>query len=323
MTLTEQERHDIQRANELGRQPVLLMHGLWLLSSSWDTWRTLIEENGFVAVAPGSPDDPETVAEGRENPVVFARKMIGAVTDRYAEAISLLARKPALIGHSLGGLIVQKLAGTEVAAATVANAEHRRRGGQHHPTGHQHGQFPPPAAQSRVTEYLEIPGRGNSLTIDSGWPDVARVALGFIQRNVWLPGQNGGSGRQPVRFAYLHRRNAGDIKCPARSRVAHRLRRGWRYHPHHGKGPVTAYIRKPVLAANLDRPYSRQEIRRTTLLEIAGSAAVSIAVSASARSKVWVMTGSRESVPASNGIIGNRYRAMRSRPRLPIIGRDR
>ena len=120
MTLTEQERHDIDRANELGRQPVVLVHGLWLLSSSWDPWRTLIEEDGFVAVAPGWPDDPETVSEGRENPEVFARKMIGAVTDHYAEAISLLTRKPALIGHSFGGLIVQKLAGTGVAAATVA-----------------------------------------------------------------------------------------------------------------------------------------------------------------------------------------------------------
>jgi hypothetical protein len=55
LTLTEQERHDIERANERGRQPVLLVHGLWLLSSSWDPWRTLIEENGFVAVAPAGP----------------------------------------------------------------------------------------------------------------------------------------------------------------------------------------------------------------------------------------------------------------------------
>jgi len=112
LTLTEQERHDIERANELGRQPVLLVHGLWLLSSSWDPWRTLIEENGFVAVAPGGPDDPETVTQGRENPDVFAHKMIGAVTDHYAAAISLLSRNPALIGHSFNGLIVQKLAGT-------------------------------------------------------------------------------------------------------------------------------------------------------------------------------------------------------------------
>ena len=66
MTLTKQERHDIKRANELGRQPVLLVPGLWLLSSSWDPWRTLIEENGFVAVTPGWPDDPETVTRGRE-----------------------------------------------------------------------------------------------------------------------------------------------------------------------------------------------------------------------------------------------------------------
>ena len=33
-----------------------------------------------------------------------------------------------------------------------------------------------------VTEWAEIPGRGHALTIDDGWEDVARTALGFIQR---------------------------------------------------------------------------------------------------------------------------------------------
>jgi pimeloyl-ACP methyl ester carboxylesterase len=35
-----------------------------------------------------------------------------------------------------------------------------------------------------VTEIAEIPGRGHSLTIDSGWPDVARTALDFIRRHL-------------------------------------------------------------------------------------------------------------------------------------------
>src|SRR6476646_8094054 len=88
MTLTEQERHDIERANEPGWQPVLPVHGRWLLSSSWDPWRILIEENGVVAVTPGWPKDPETVTQGRDNPDVFAHKMIGAVPDHYAKAPS-------------------------------------------------------------------------------------------------------------------------------------------------------------------------------------------------------------------------------------------
>ena len=35
-----------------------------------------------------------------------------------------------------------------------------------------------------VTEIVEIPGRGHSLTIDSGWPEITRPALAFIRRHV-------------------------------------------------------------------------------------------------------------------------------------------
>jgi non-heme chloroperoxidase len=279
MTLTEHERHDIARANELGLTPVVFVHGLWLLSSSWDPWRTLFEENGLATVAPGWPDDPETVAEGRADPEVFAHKMIGAVSDHYLEAISMLDRRPALVGHSFGGLIVQRLAGTGVAAVTVAidaapfrgilsipvsalragapilrNPANRGRAvaltfdeftyswannlseaeahslydTYHVPasgtplfqdvlanlnpfteakvdvdnpdrgplliiSGEKDNTIPPAISQSAyahqrknpgVTEITEIPGRGHSLTIDSGWPDVARKALDFIRRHL-------------------------------------------------------------------------------------------------------------------------------------------
>ena len=96
------------------------VHGLWLLSSSWQQWRDLFEANDFITIAPGWPDDPDTVQEAHEDPSVFAHKMVQGVTDHYLEAISLLDRKPAVIGHSFGGLIAQKIAGEGVAAATVA-----------------------------------------------------------------------------------------------------------------------------------------------------------------------------------------------------------
>ena len=34
-----------------------------------------------------------------------------------------------------------------------------------------------------VTEFHEVPGRGHSLTIDSGWREVADTSLGFIQKH--------------------------------------------------------------------------------------------------------------------------------------------
>src|SRR6478672_884091 len=110
-TLTTHEQQEIDRANASGLQPVVFVHGLWLLSSSWDRWRALFEENGYITLAPGWPDDPETVAEANADPEVFAHKRIKQVTDHYLDAIRQLKTKPAVIGHSFGGLIAQRLAG--------------------------------------------------------------------------------------------------------------------------------------------------------------------------------------------------------------------
>src|SRR3989440_118757 len=118
--LTTHEQQEIDRANNSGLQPVVFVHGLYLLSSSWDRWRALFEENGYTTLAPGWPDDPETVAEAQHDPEVFAKKSIKQATDHYVEAISQLTMKPAVIGHSFGGLIAQRLAGLGVAAVTVA-----------------------------------------------------------------------------------------------------------------------------------------------------------------------------------------------------------
>ena len=117
---TAHEQREIDRANAEGKQPVVFVHGLWLLSSSWDRWRALFEEQGYTTLAPGWPDDPETVEAANHDPQVFAHKRIQQVTQHYVDALGQLKRKPAVIGHSFGGLIAQKLAGEGVAAVTVA-----------------------------------------------------------------------------------------------------------------------------------------------------------------------------------------------------------
>ena len=278
-TLADWERGEIARANESARTPVVFVHGLWLLSSSWAPWREFFEDNGFVALAPGWPDDPATVAEAREHPEAFAKKMVQQVTDHYLEAIAGLDRSPAVIGHSTGGLIAQKIAGEGVAAVTVSidnapfkgvlplpasslksaapvlanpanvgrgvsltweqfqyswvNAlseeEGRRLYEEFHVAaagralfqaafanfnpfggdtqvdsknpargpllliGGEEDHTVPPAVvnasyriqakhNAGVTEEIIIPGRGHSLTIDSGWREVADEALAFVQR---------------------------------------------------------------------------------------------------------------------------------------------
>ncbi len=279
MSLTAREQAEIAAANESGRQPVVFVHGLWLLSSSWDRWRRLCEERGYSTIAPGWPDDPDTVAEARDHPEVFAHKMVQAVTDHYLDAIGGLNSKPAVIGHSFGGLIAQKIAGVGASAATVAidpapgrgvlplpasalkagspvlgNPANARRsvtltfeeftygwannlgedearqlyeefhvaasgvpifqaaaanlnpfsetkvdykaedrgpiliisGENDHTVPHaiSHAAYKKHSKNSAVTEFAEIPGRGHSLTIDHGWPDVAQVALDFVRTHI-------------------------------------------------------------------------------------------------------------------------------------------
>jgi pimeloyl-ACP methyl ester carboxylesterase len=119
-TIDEHEAEQIQRANASGRTPVVFVHGLWLLASSWDRWATVFEAAGYSALTPGWPDDPETVQEANADPDVFAGKSIGDIADHIDEIIHLLDRKPAVIGHSFGGLLAQIIAGRGLAAVTVA-----------------------------------------------------------------------------------------------------------------------------------------------------------------------------------------------------------
>jgi non-heme chloroperoxidase len=119
-SFTASESEQVERANESGLQPVVFIHGLWLLPSSWDRWAAVFEEAGYTAVSPGWPDDPATVEEANANPEVFAHKTVGQVADHFADVIGTLARKPAVIGHSFGGLLTQILAGRGLCAASVA-----------------------------------------------------------------------------------------------------------------------------------------------------------------------------------------------------------
>ena len=277
MTLTDHEIAEIDAANESGKQPVVFVHGLWLLSSSWDRWRRLFEAAGYATVAPGWPDDPETITEARDNPDVFAHKMVGAVTDHYLEAAGKLGTTPAIVGHSFGGLIVQKMAGEGASVATVSidpapgrgvlplpasalkagspvlgNPANSRRavtltleefqygwtnaldeaeskalydefhvaasgvpifqaaaanlnpfsetkvkykaedrgpilivsGEVDHTVPHAiaHAAYKKHSKNDAITEFVEMPNRGHSLTIDHGWQEVAQTSLDFIAR---------------------------------------------------------------------------------------------------------------------------------------------
>lgn len=118
--ITDHEASQVEAANSTGLQPVVFVHGLWLLPSSWDRWAALFEDAGYTALMPGWPDDPETVSEANANPEVFARKTVGQVADHMEQVVSGLRKKPAIVGHSFGGLLAQILAGRGLSSATVA-----------------------------------------------------------------------------------------------------------------------------------------------------------------------------------------------------------
>ena len=164
-TITQREAEQIERANATGRTPVVFIHGLWLLPSSWNRWMALFEEAGFAPLAPGWPDDPETVEAARANPQALAGKGVVQVADHFAEAIGALTKKPAIVGHSFGGLITQILAGRGLSIASVAVDPAPFK-----------GVLPLPVAAIRTTlPVLKNPanrGRAITLTLDQfryGW----------------------------------------------------------------------------------------------------------------------------------------------------------
>jgi pimeloyl-ACP methyl ester carboxylesterase len=275
--LSEAERKQVDAANGSGKPVVVFIHGLWLLAGSWDAWRAEFESVGYSTVAADWPDDPPTVAEAKQHPEFFAGKSIAQVADHLDEVVRAVTRKPAIVGHSFGGLMTQILAGRGLSAVSVAidpapfrgvlplplsalrsampvlvnplnrgravtldekqfrygwgNALSDDESRKMHDTFHVAGAGKPifqaalaninPWTEAKVntkhpergplliidgemdhtvpwslanaaykrqskssaaTEIKKVAGRGHSLTIDSGWQEVCRIALDFVRR---------------------------------------------------------------------------------------------------------------------------------------------
>ena len=279
MAISEREAQEVEKANASGRTPVVFIHGLWLLPSSWNSWVEYFEQGGYAGVTPDWPDDPETVEEARANPDVLAKKKLKQVADHTEEVIGTLTKKPAVMGHSTGGLLAEMIADRGLSAVTVAidpgpfrgvlplpistlrvsapvlrnpfnrgraialtldqfkygwaNALSDEEAEQLYETYHvaapgvalmqmananfnpwteakldpknpdrgpllildgekdhtvpwaiANGAYKRQRHNEAVTEIEKIPNRGHSLTIDSGWRDVAQKALDFVRRFV-------------------------------------------------------------------------------------------------------------------------------------------
>src|SRR5271170_6725540 len=119
-TISKYEAKQIDEANATELTPVVFIHGLWLLPSSWDRWAEVFEEAGYTALTPAWPDDPQTVEQANAKPEVFAHKTVGQVAEHFDEVIGRLKKRPAVIGHSFGGLLTEIVAGRGLASVSVA-----------------------------------------------------------------------------------------------------------------------------------------------------------------------------------------------------------
>jgi non-heme chloroperoxidase len=119
-SISDREKREIEAANASGNTPVVFIHGLWLLPSSWANWAELFQQAGYAPLTPDWPDDPQTVEQARAEPEVVAGKTLKQVADHTSEIIKALTRKPVVMGHSTGGLLAQMLAGQGLSAVTVA-----------------------------------------------------------------------------------------------------------------------------------------------------------------------------------------------------------
>ena len=278
-SISERESREIEAANASGTTPVVFIHGLWLLPSSWANWADFFKKAGYAPLTPDWPDDPETVEQARANPDVLAKKTLKQIADHMAEVIGQLNKKPVVMGHSTGGLLGQMIADRGLSVATVAidpgpfrgvlplpvsalrsaapvlknplnrgkaitltldqfkygwanalsdeEAKHLYEtyhvaapgvalmqmananlnpfteakadtrnpdrgplliidGENDHtvPWAIANASYKRQSRNSAVTEIAKIPNRGHSLTIDSGWREVAQTALDFVKRFV-------------------------------------------------------------------------------------------------------------------------------------------
>jgi non-heme chloroperoxidase len=119
-SISERENREIEEANASGNTPVVFIHGLWVLPSSWANWVDFFKQAGYAPLTPDWPDDPATVEEARANPAVLAKKTLKQIADHTTDVINALDKEPVVMGHSTGGLLAQILAGRGLSAATVA-----------------------------------------------------------------------------------------------------------------------------------------------------------------------------------------------------------
>ena len=105
-------------------QPKLIVFitGAFISSICWTEWKTFFEDNGYDCFAPAWPHKDATAEVLRNRPTndPVALNTLSSLIEYYTSILNTLPAKPILIGHSIGGLIVQLLLQKDMAIAGVA-----------------------------------------------------------------------------------------------------------------------------------------------------------------------------------------------------------
>lgn len=105
----------------MATRKLVLVHGMYMNGSSWDPWVRLATSKGFDPIAPSWPFHSASPSVLRDHiDPALGKMQFRHVVDSYKKLIDSLPERPLLIGHSVGGLVVQKLINDGYGAAAVS-----------------------------------------------------------------------------------------------------------------------------------------------------------------------------------------------------------
>jgi len=107
---------------------IVLIHGLWLTPRSWERWAGRYESRGYKVLRPAWPGLEAEVESLRRDPAPLTRLNLARAVDHYERIIRALDGAPIIMGHSIGGTIMQLLLGRGLGAAGVGVASSTVRG---------------------------------------------------------------------------------------------------------------------------------------------------------------------------------------------------
>ena len=101
---------------------IVFVHGMYVTPLCWEPWVAYCQAQGYTSLAPAWPGRERPIETLRRHPLdpQLGRLTLGDVVGHFTKTITALDERPVLVGHSMGGLVVQLLLQRDIAAAGVA-----------------------------------------------------------------------------------------------------------------------------------------------------------------------------------------------------------